>query len=656
MSERVEVDREAAEREWWSRWWAEDYSWEGLGKRDANDNPLKPWKDWVVVERDRSLFCEPFAEGAAQKIIRLASLQDYWCADPENRWKLRSFDDLINLGELVDLKLYDGSNDVHFWHIIHFPPKKRYQSTLTWKKKDSSEYWSLVEKILSTRFNASYEVFSEQISLEKINIICQLSGSILRGSEIIKNKNYFYNCIEARQAAFLYKFDCTEVRFAGHSDFSGSAFFSFADFTKSRFYKSISFAACYFFGEAKFDDVNAVSKEIDDEKENTDCQKTLFINCIFFGNASFGRVFFDQKTIFDGSYFHSDAMFSKANFGSEGRGVEARFFDCYFRREANFHEAKFYGEAIFSNTKFNWTANISNVKFFRSAEFESSIFLGNSNFNNINPKGRLNFKFSSFERIIFGFEFDKNFSTDQIVSGFREVKFNRLVDFRSDPFRVLPMFEGSQIHGGIVFSKPCDTNSLKIFDKEVIASALKNSSNQRDIILRAAELGAQALKFQMKNISDSTGEQILYRCELKSRSLQSVTHWSERFTSNTYELMSNYGVSVYRPIIRLGFITLMFSALYFLAAAMMTDMSLDTLTIQLGAPLHPSIAHALELTLTNALGPLRYWGSDYQPYAGMDADPGFRLVIGTLGLIQQLISFILIFLAALALRRRFQIG
>lgn len=100
----------------------------------------------------------------------------------------------------------------------------------------------------------------------------------------------------------------------------------------------------------------------------------------------------------------------------------------------------------------------------------------------------------------------------------------------------------------------------------------------------------------------------------------------------------------------------MFSALYFLAAAMMTDMSLDTLTIQLGAPLHPSIAHALELTLTNALGPLRYWGSDYQPYAGMDADPGFRLVIGTLGLIQQLISFILIFLAALALRRRFQIG
>lgn len=218
------------------------------------------------------------------------------------------------------------------------------------------------------------------------------------------------------------------------------------------------------------------------------------------------------------------------------------------------------------------------------------------------------------------------------------------------------MFDGARLEGGVAYPKQGETSALQIFDQDVVAAInALHDRNERDEALKAVEHGAQVLKHQMRLQADSLREQRFYRFELIARRLQSTTHWSERWSSRAFAFLGDYGLSVARPLAALACVALIFGLAYFLAAASITHMSLDSMTVQWGAPIHPAIAHPLELALTNMLGPLRYWGSGFQPYGG-EGDAGFRLVIGGLGLLQQLLSLILIFLTALALRRRFQIA
>ncbi|WP_421785594.1 hypothetical protein [Hyphobacterium sp.] len=61
--------------------------------------------------------------------------------------------------------------------------------------------------------------------------------------------------------------------------------------------------------------------------------------------------------------------------------------------------------------------------------------------------------------------------------------------------------------------------------------------------------------------------------------------------------------------------------------------------------------------MKNMLGPLKLIFTGSTPYGHIiDSAPAFRLVLGFLSAIQSLISIILLFLAALALRRQFQIN
>lgn len=71
-------DKDQLLKDWWSKWWEADYSWEGLAKRN--------WVGWAVhddgsiveipesVERDE--FGEPLF--TVQHSMRQATLQDYW--------------------------------------------------------------------------------------------------------------------------------------------------------------------------------------------------------------------------------------------------------------------------------------------------------------------------------------------------------------------------------------------------------------------------------------------------------------------------------------------------------------------------------------------------------------------------------------------------
>ena len=261
------------------------------------------------------------------------------------------------------------------------------------------------------------------------------------------------------------------------------------------------------------------------------------------------------------------------------------------------------------------------------------------------------------------------------------------------------MFDGARLEGGIAYPKPGETDALDIFDKQVIAPILAGDPAQRDDALKAVEHGAQVLKHQMGLTSDSMREQRFYRFELIARRLQSTTHWSERVSSRLFGWLADYGLSVSRPLGWLVLTMALCATAYFGLArsAGLLDPAGPSQPVRVAiAPDHfyqevPSAqewlmgqvvegpvqrlnalanarADRIAEALTNGRGPILFaaelgfvpvsdpighhaWASTLSRQ-----DSWQSTVFAGLRLTQRLISLILIFLAALALRRRFQIG
>jgi len=602
MRETTPLTPEEEEARWWAEWFERDYSWEGLGRVCLGHPPIssiypKSWRGWVVVKENGKRFCRP--QGDAPKHALPASLQDYWRADPDDNWRLRNKDELRKAGELTEI---NGEE----WHIAHLPDRLPDGTRQGWKADEHHENWDTLDAVLGSRLavvttETSFNTFG---SPEDSDCRAQLDGAVL-GRALPKLEDASSPLhVSAQRSAHLYGVYYKNRVFGpgasfDHARFAGNAWFDNAIFT----------------GDARFDNASFAGY-------------VSFLGASFAGNAWFNNASFADNTRFDGVVFKNSVKFTGACFSKEIRFGGSSYEDgpytafSSFLGRADFRDAVFEKSVHFIGTRFHGKTRFTRAQFKAPADFNGLAFSGPE----INWRG-----------------------------AFDTARFEDFLDFRDSQYRLIAMFDGARIEGGIAYPKPGETDALRIFDKEVIAPVRSGDPEARDEAFKAVEDGARALKHQMRLQADHMREQRFYRFELIARRLQSTTRWSERLSSYAFEALADYGLSFARPLAALLVTALLFAAIYFLAAAVLTDMSLDTMTVQWGAPIHPAVAHALELALTNMLGPLRYWGSDFQPYEGQGGT-GFRLVIGGLGLLHQLLSLILIFLAALALRRRFQIA
>jgi hypothetical protein len=171
----------------------------------------------------------------------------------------------------------------------------------------------------------------------------------------------------------------------------------------------------------------------------------------------------------------------------------------------------------------------------------------------------------------------------------------------------------------------------------------------------------RTLKLAMENIRNRVEEAHFYRLELQARRMRrdaGVPRW-ERWTSYAFEWVSDFGLSLTRPLWWLGGLTLGFALLYLMLGTWWAN------------PLAswPAALEALAFSFSRVF-PFGPWGEAKAGTMmgnllnvckdGAQTCTGFgpltALGVGTLATLQSLMAIGLTFLGALALRRRFQIN
>ena len=217
----------------------------------------------------------------------------------------------------------------------------------------------------------------------------------------------------------------------------------------------------------------------------------------------FSGFHFPVTTDFKGATFQSDVDFTIAEF----RGI------------AYFDDATFNGEARFIETKFWYDSTTPVCAFFTGAKFNGSAFF----------EGAVFSKMAIFRDAAFKFAVGFGGTQFQEVVDFEGAKFDRTAHFKGAVFHKQPMFKAEDLHGHVYF------NHVAKFGKQF-----------RDVKSSRAEVAYRELKLGMKRIEAHPQEDAFFRLEMLARKHQEP--WARKGLYWLYELASDYGQSIARPL------------------------------------------------------------------------------------------------------------
>lgn len=332
--------------------------------------------------------------------------------------------------------------------------------------------------------------------------------------------------------------------------------------------------------------------------------------------------------------------------------------DMTVRGQADFGDLKVTDFADLANTSWGKAASFKGARFGRVL-FSGADFAGKAVFSKVSFRGRV-----SLMRAHFHDSADFSGSAWPAAIGdqdgaFREVRFDSFVDFQNANFRAFSAFNGATFKSEIRF----DRAILKGYG--VIREALKHARTDEQRI--ALEHGLRALKQSAESVRDRNLEQALFRYELIARRSQSDVSPGEKVLSWIYGAISRYGSSSWRPIAAAVVLWVFFGLgylwlAYFAGALVMQDLSFY------GARWHPALPEALGLSARSMFNLFGIWTVRVPEVVGeptlshlfeaglLRDSPSFALATRCLSSIQSVLSGILLFLIALAARRRFQIS
>ena len=369
------------------RWWDEDWSWEGLGKKHRRAS-LGGWPD-----------------------ESLATLQDVWREE-------NAHDRLIEFG---------GRK----WMRFHLPPFDRNGNPCpadVWNKaKNASCLDDLKARLEAAK--APDEESLKKNGLEAVADFAELSGVVFPedfscGGETL--------VADLRSVIFLGELSSTKrvlalfegATFSGYAWFEGATFAGDAGFGGATFAGTASFGGATFSGYAGFGGA-------------TFARDAWFGGATFARDALFGDATFAGTASFDGATFSGYARFGDATFAGT-----ASFGGATFSGYAGFGGAKFSGDAWFSGAKFSGDAGFVGAKFSGDASFEGAKFSGDASFEGATFARDAGFAGTT------PFAKHTSFGSARFrrMADFSGREFKEQTDFSGARFYGVPKFHGAKLH------------------------------------------------------------------------------------------------------------------------------------------------------------------------------------------------------------------
>jgi uncharacterized protein YjbI with pentapeptide repeats len=642
------------QEKWWSDWRRVDFSWGALARHRLES--LNPSSDD-------------------------ATLQDYWRKEPLGT-ALLTDEALLAAGEI------EKDPAGRLWHIAHVPAAWEGGSP-TWKANPNHEnwprFWELLKKRIFALQRTQFALADEEESAQEK---AQLAGVVFGQPP----DDWEWHDV----------FDSLKI------DFATCAFLDEVDFGGVSSHSNLNFRYCLFLGRAGFDRLNIDGGV--DLSDSTFIKHLSLCNGEISGGLKASRVHcfgevavLDSEitgtTEIDGSVFYGPSGFEETKFKGEVTvsycrflslvsmakttfGQDAKFLECLYSSEditftgeccgdfyllgctlehSDFAYLQFRKAAYFSATRFRQSANFQNTDFHGKVSFRNSIFESDATFQDVTFQGPM-----EFHNTIFGGVADLSrclFPQDPSFfhAGFRGAEFRRVADFTNPAFFAWAAFPGTKFHQPVLFS-PAVLRSDASFKKALASAKQISGSATDDQHLAELESAFQTLKAAMANQQARLEEQRFYRFELIARRKQTRTPLFERIFSVLYAATSIYGTSLVLPAVWLVGITIAFAFIYWA----MTRPPADLLASLWPFPLRPmdeSLINALTFSAHNVFQPFSAWAvpsgdSSSELWAKAFLTTGGPLhdfATRLLATLQSLLSPILLFLSALAIKRRFQI-
>ena len=683
-----EAEKAAREAAWWKRWWAEDFSWEGLGKRNEYGAPVKPWRGWSVTPSGKCVKTQSASVG-----LWPASLQDYFRWDPDAK-RLRTDQELERAGLLICEETAQQPD----FHILHLPPVYA-DGTPTFKSDLGAAEWADLEVHIARRLDRSgpTDKAIEDRDCTAVDHRAQLQGAVLRAfprPSAPETRSSLH--LAAQNAAFLAPADAHGVEFGSPANLVQALFCSTASFSDAEFSGGdANFLRAEFSGgDANFNNARFSGG-------------TAYFNRVRFsgGDTYFKRALFSgEDAYFNGAQFSGgNTYFMDAKF----LGRHTSFYNAQFSGgNAYFHVAEFSGgDVSFYCTQFSGgiacflSAEFSADTSFRRTSFLDACEFGRSDQSHVPPKpgarfhGRLSLRGASFKGLADFARVRFPEKAEDRNSAFEGARFFEPLDLKGVERLPFSAFHGIRLDKGLLLDshhpEPEQFEEALSDADEAIARDIMGRRTRHyfersgaDARYAALEAGCRALKEAMAADGDRKREQEFFSHELAARAMR-LQHRladlkrepkdsparrkiaparAELMASQLYKHLSGYGGSILRPLAALGVAGLT-AGLVLVALVLGFSVSENSplagmcIGTECGPTLHPVVIDTLDALVRGMLGPFRLLAGPGQPFAYLgDSAPVFRSLVGTVMLLHGLVSSALIFLWLLALRRQFQIN
>lgn len=468
-----------------------------------------------------------------------------------------------------------------------------------------------------------------------------------------------------------------EANFNGAATFQNAVFNNEICFIRSKFRNNVNFEGAHFKGDAQF------GKSV--FRETADFRKT-----IYWGSANFNNCSFYGLVLHIDTKFHRYAMFSKVNFGGEDS-----YFKSEFKEGVTFEYSIFEGDAHFRDSEFEDLSLFSNVQFKGEAAFGG--FVGAARFEHTVFDGEAWFARGIFDQIA---RFDD--TTFNKGARFEDCTFQGDVAFSASCFVRYVTFDRVKYHGQVSFQgvearsaftmADASFSKVPIFYQATFAEAPRldnvsiRSTNRKGIIhsaiwnrlkgssdtfvsTRWSQLKAQGneatvrwrtLRRLASQGHDHQREMLFFREEVLSSRWISDKPWHAYFWFGLlYQLFSDFGRSLSRPIMWWLVWWISFSLIYFLRHGDNDEIKLPNACSHLEI-VEPWIA-AAGLSLYRSLPALSGLGERIGEFqyslfgVTVDCLPFVPSAVSFLGVLQTVVATTLLFLVLLAIRNRFRI-
>lgn len=644
------TDAQIAREHWWADWWRGDFSWEGLGKRRAAGWYIKPNGR---MTRDRT----------ATPRTRPATLKDVWKSEA---------------GRLVT------GPDLRQWTVVHAP--------LAWANQAAAKSgWTAdeVARIDQALADAIARFPAEQLGAPAVEgppkprmtkgsartAGFPLDGAVLiglpaplealpllRGDQIAVTGERMVN-LGARSQNLRFPLFEPLVSIDGEAETPQTVDWVRAIAMRGLVLSDTKPAAVHLRGLTTFGPVDVDFVEIAGQLNlqgmraagDVSCEDVKAGQIDLIGSRIAGELRLHDidgdvrlaRTVIEGAVGLHTARCAKLSASDMTVNGSAVF--------ADLHVTDF---ADLTNTSWGKAVSFKGARF-GPVVFGGADFAGKAVFSNVSFRERV-----SFMRAHFHDSADFSASAWPAAIGdqdgaFREVRFDSFVDFQDANFRAFSAFNGATFKSEIRF----DRAILKGY--AVIREALDHARTDGQRI--ALEHGLRALKQAAESVRDRNLEQALFRYELIARRSQSDVSLGEKTMSWIYGAISRYGSSSWRPVAVAVGLWLSFGLGYLWLGRLAGAGILQDLSFW-GDRWHPALPDALALSARSMFNLFGIWTVRVPDVVGeptishlfeaglLRDNPPFALAARCLSSIQSVLSGVLLFLIALAARRRFQIS